>query len=147
MKKKLALLLALSLTVSSLLTGCGGSEGVEQPAAEGKHENVDVELLAASSTVQNVGIAIADVITKNSGFIRMAATGTNSSEANIVQMLEKDEHTNTFYMTSAAPYISAKTGIGAFKDYEPCPGSEACSRHAVWRQRFRHHRPFHQEPF
>ncbi|MCQ4896274.1 TAXI family TRAP transporter solute-binding subunit [Anaerotruncus sp. DFI.9.16] len=120
MKKKLALLLALSLTVSSLLTGCGGSEGVEQPAAEGKHENVDVELLAASSTVQNVGIAIADVITKNSGFIRMAATGTNSSEANIVQMLEKDEHTNTFYMTSAAPYISAKTGIGAFKDYEPC---------------------------
>lgn len=27
MKKKLALLLALSLTVSSLLTGCGGSEG------------------------------------------------------------------------------------------------------------------------
>lgn len=74
MKKKLALLLALSLTVSSLLTGCGGSEGVEQPAAEGKHENVDVELLAASSTVQNVGIAIADVITKNSGFIRMAAT-------------------------------------------------------------------------
>jgi TRAP transporter TAXI family solute receptor len=119
--KPLLNLLVLILSICVILAGCtSDTSGLSDKGEQtNKRAKVDVELLAASSTVQNVGIAIADVVTKNSGWIRMAATGTNNTEANIIQMMKKDT-TNSFYMMSAAPYISAKHAIGAFADYEPC---------------------------
>ena len=139
MKKRfLSIFLVVAMT-SALLAGCGGgSQSAESQApaeTEGTAESgeaaeteatapsdgevQDVELLAASNTVQNVGIAVADVVTKNCGSIRMAATGTNSTEANIVQMMQSGDRSHTFYMSSAAPYLSAKHGVAAFEQYEP----------------------------
>ena len=132
MKNKVMIcLLIFIMSICLISAGCASSDSSSSSTSTSdetnnngeeatQHENVDVELLAGSGTVQNVGIAIADVVTKNCDWIRMAATGTNGTEANITQMMGKDSNVNTFYMVSAAPYISAKNAIGAFTDYEPC---------------------------
>lgn len=126
MKRLAAVVLSAALVMG--LTACGG--GSSAPATQAakteaaaqteaaKHDKIDIQLLGASSTLSNAAVAIADTVTNNSSFVRMSAIGTTNSEANITQMMTSDPKT-TLYMTSAAPYVSARAGAGLFADQGP----------------------------
>lgn len=129
MKRVAAVVLGAALVMG--LTACGG--GSSAPATQAattaaqaqaeapketeaaKHDKIDIQLLGASSTLSNAAVAIADTVTNNSSFVRMSAIGTTNSEANITQMMSSDPKT-TLYMTSAAPYVSARAGAGLFAE-------------------------------
>ncbi len=121
---------SLIMVLGLILGGCGGStpagNGATQPqsgqgvgtAAPAEHPKMDVELLGANGTVQQAAIGIADTIAKVHPWIRMSATGTANTEANITQMIGRDPNT-ALYMVSSTPFVSAKHAVGQFAGKEP----------------------------
>ncbi len=128
-KRSLIIICSFILVLGLVLGGCGssaGNSGATAPAGGGataataatEHPKMDLELLGANGTVQQAAIGIADTIAKIHPWIRMSATGTANTEANITQMVTRDPNT-ALYMVSTTPYVSAKYGVGQFAGKEP----------------------------
>ena len=111
MKKRLALLLAAVLIMSSI-AGCG-----TQSASSGA-KTVDIELLGSSGTTYQVAVGVADIITNQLDSYRMSATGTTNTAANMIAMKDKDAN-KAIYMGSYAAFVQCQEGTVAFADYGP----------------------------
>lgn len=111
MKKRLALLLAAVLIMSSI-AGCG-----TQSASSGS-KTVDIELLGSSGTTYQVAVGVADIITNQLDGYRMSATGTTNTAANMIAMKDKDAN-KAIYMGSYAAFVQCQEGTVAFADYGP----------------------------
>jgi len=81
-------------------------------------EAKDLELLGGAGIVHQTAVGIADIITKNHPDLRISATGTASTPANIAEMLKKDPN-KVLYMVASAPYKVAKAGVGEFEKIGP----------------------------
>jgi len=103
MKKKILLTCGILLCVAIFVV-------VSHSNTEAK----DLELLGGAGSVHQTAVAIADILTKNHPELRVSATGTASTPANIAEMLKKDPN-EVLYMVASAPYKVAKAGLGEFK--------------------------------
>ncbi len=118
----------LTLIIALTLTACVNQKGSDtkvpiEPESGSNgvtHSPMDIELLAGpSGTISYIATAIGEVITNKSNWIRMSAIGTAATEANITQMLEKNDRTYTVFMASAATFRGAKNGAAAFEGEDP----------------------------
>nr|WP_312579343.1 TAXI family TRAP transporter solute-binding subunit [Sedimentibacter sp.] len=128
-KKKIALLLSLTVLVTTVLTGCGSSKAPEQPAAENKTDQsqeqqsqinksdyfITVATGPTSGLYYPIGGAFSSVFQNKLGY-KSSAQSTGASVENIGLILNGDAELAIVMSDSVAQAYDA---FGAFEDKEP----------------------------